>query len=152
MCIWDYPLHSTDLILETLKDEISLHILKLFDLLLLLQLVVFHGARNVMWRFFRVEHMCTQIKHRLLVWVACARRARLLSSPVSAQRLHGIILIFQIVVLRIERILHRIPLDKFRNFVNKHALFEGVLKTLFRKITQTNEQVNQNRSWQGSFS
>ena len=39
---------STDFILEAFKDQVSLHVLKFPDLLLLFQLVVFHGAADIM--------------------------------------------------------------------------------------------------------
>ena len=39
---------SLDLVLEALENEVALYILELFDLLLVLELIVLHGATHVM--------------------------------------------------------------------------------------------------------
>lgn len=50
-------LSSLNFILETLKDEISLHIFELFYLLLVLKLIVLHCATDIMRTFLGVEHV-----------------------------------------------------------------------------------------------
>lgn len=65
IAIWN----SVDLILEAFKDQVPLRILELPNLLLLLQLIVFHGRRNIISisGIFWMEHMGTQIQDCLLV-------------------------------------------------------------------------------------
>ena len=96
--------HSLYLILETLKDEVSLYILKLLDLLLVLQLVILHRATHVMARLLRMEHVGTQVQHCLLVH-DCVLSTRVLGLASDAQRARGTLCFFGTVVGGVERVL-----------------------------------------------
>lgn len=60
---------SIHFVLEALKDEVALRILELSDLLLLLQLVVFHRGADIVGvsRVLRMEHVSAEIQNRFLI-------------------------------------------------------------------------------------
>ena len=63
-----YLLRS-NLVLETLEDQLSLLILVLSDAILRLQLIQLHCFRVLEIVVFRVEHMGTKVQHCSLVYL-----------------------------------------------------------------------------------
>ena len=64
-----FSIHSIDLILEAFKDQVTLRILELSNLIFLLELIVLHRGAHVIGvgGVFWVEHVSTEIENGLLV-------------------------------------------------------------------------------------
>ena len=125
---------SAYLILEAFENEIPLHVLKFLYLLLLFEFIVFHCSTDIVWRFFRMEHVGTKVQDSLLVNDALL--LRLLSTKAKTW-------FWFFFFLCIEGILYRIPLNKFRDFLNKLAFFDNLVEALFAQVTQTDKKMHE---------
>ena len=115
---------STYLILETFENQVSLHIFKLLDLLLLLELVVLHSSADIVRRLLGVEHMGTQVKHCLLVNHTLILLGLLSTEPKST-------CLRFLFLLSIEGIFDRVPLHKLRDLVNELTFLDNLIESLF---------------------